>query len=132
MTFASQTLPWLARWTGVSLVNGTAAAPLPSADRAAASRPAAYKAYVILDQSAKSDAFLQALKELTHPDLVAVNRLRRDHSGIKVSAGRHPLAYLLPASGVPELVIHPAQFVKRVNALAAREPGLDRAGSDNQ
>lgn len=85
--------------------------------------PGAYKGYVILDQSPRSDAFLKVLRTLARPDLVAINRIKGDYSRIKISAERHPAAYIITEAGTALQVNNPADFVRRMNALAPCPPG---------
>ena len=111
------------------LAPGAVAAPPARADCAAATAPAAYQGYVILDQSPQSDAFLKAIRTLARPDLVAINRVKGDYSRIKISAERHPAAYVILESGTALLVKNPADFVRRMNALAPCRSGAMMAAS---
>lgn len=79
--------------------------------------PDASRAYLVLDQSARSDPFRAALKTLVRPGLVAVNTMKGDHSRAGTNAEQHPLAYVFTNAGPALQFDDPAEFARVVNAL---------------
>ncbi len=77
-----------------------------------------YTAYLILDQSEKSAAFKRAMKEVTRPDLLAVNFVKGDFTKVGPNAERHPLVYVFDTPARPTQVDDPAVFVRMVNLLS--------------
>lgn len=106
---------------------GAPAARAAAAGCETAARPGAYKGYVILDQSPRSDAFQKTLRTLARPDLVAINRVKGNYSRIKVSAERHPVAYIITDAGTALPVKDAVDFVRRMNALAPCQSGAKLA-----
>ncbi len=75
-----------------------------------------YKAYLILDQSLRSDAFRDALKKVANPDRIALNFVKGDFSGVGTNAERHPLVFVYDKPGAPRKIDSPAEFVKFMNS----------------
>lgn len=110
----------------MSLAAGSAMAQPTKADCAAAGDTAAYRAYLILDQSRKSDAFREALKNLHRPDLVAFNTMKGDFSRVGANAERHPLAFVYGDSGTLRKIEDPTEFVRVLNGFipCPNRPGV--------
>lgn len=79
--------------------------------------PDAHRAYLILDQSARSDLFREALKTLTRPESVAVSAMKGDYTRVGANAERHPLAYVFTDAGPARQFEDPAEFARAVHAL---------------
>ena len=79
--------------------------------------PDAHRAYLVLDQSVRSDSFREILKTLTRPESVAVNTMKGDYSRAGTNAERHPLAYVFADAGPARKFDDPAEFARAVNSL---------------
>lgn len=91
----------------------------PGLDGCAGDGNRAHTAYLILDQSERSAVFKEAMKNVARPDLVAVNFVRGDFSGVGPNAERHPLVYVFEGGANARQVRDSDEFVRVVNQLSA-------------